>query len=54
VFHQGNINPEEIKHKICDIIKIGRDVEMKLGMPMYENGSCPDMSISYFCYALIF
>jgi hypothetical protein len=36
---------EEIEHRIRDIIKVGRDVELKLGMPMYENGSFPNVSI---------
>jgi hypothetical protein len=37
--------PKDIERRIHDIIKVGRDVELKLGMPMYENGSCPDVSI---------
>jgi hypothetical protein len=36
---------EEVEHQIRDITKVGRDVELKLGMPMYENNSFPDVSV---------
>jgi hypothetical protein len=43
-FTKEELASMEIEHRIRDIIKVGRNVEMKLGMPMYENGSCPDVS----------
>jgi hypothetical protein len=44
-YNKEALAPEEIERRIRDIIKVGRDVDLKLGMPMYENGSCPDVSI---------
>jgi hypothetical protein len=44
-YTKEELAPEEIERRIRDIIKVGHDVELKLGMPMYENGSCPDASI---------
>jgi hypothetical protein len=45
-YTKDELAPKEIEHPIRDIIKVCRDVELKLGMPMYENVSCPDVSIS--------
>jgi hypothetical protein len=50
-FTKDELTPVEIERRIRNINKVGRDVEIKLGMPMYENGSCPDVSIFSFCYA---
>jgi hypothetical protein len=44
-YNKQELAPEEIERRIHDIIKVGRDVELKLGMPMYENGSWLDVSI---------
>jgi hypothetical protein len=44
---------KEIEHRICNIIKVGRDEPLKLKIPMYENGNCPVVSASLFrhnCY----
>jgi hypothetical protein len=34
---QKELTPEEIEHRIRDIIKVGRDAGLKLGMPMFKN-----------------
>jgi hypothetical protein len=37
---------EEIEFRIRNIIKVGRDEPLKLKIPMYENGSCPEVCVS--------
>jgi hypothetical protein len=49
-FTKETLTPEEIEHRIRDVIKIGRSVEMKLGMPIFENGNYPDASFNDFRY----
>jgi hypothetical protein len=38
------LTPEEIECRICNIIKIDRDEELKLKIPMFENGNCPEVN----------
>jgi hypothetical protein len=44
-YNKEELAPEEIECQIYGIIKVRQDVVLKLGMPMYENGSYPDVSI---------
>jgi hypothetical protein len=39
------LSAEEIELRIRNIIKVGRDEPLKLKIPMYENGSCPKVSV---------
>jgi hypothetical protein len=43
-YTKEELTPEEIERRIRGIIKVGRDVKLKLGMPMFENGSCPEVN----------
>jgi hypothetical protein len=49
-YSKEELSSEEIEHRICNIIKVGRDEQLKLKVPMYENGNCPDVSAFLFCY----
>jgi hypothetical protein len=43
-YTKEELSPEEIEHRICNIIKVGQDEELKLKIPMFENGSCPEVN----------
>jgi hypothetical protein len=38
---------KKIELRIHNIIKVGWDEPLKLGIPTYENGSCPEVSFFY-------
>jgi hypothetical protein len=46
-YSKEELSAEEIELQIHNIIKVGRDEPLKLGIPMYENGSCPEVSFFY-------
>jgi hypothetical protein len=46
-YTKEELSPEEVERRIRDIIKLGHDIELKLGMSMYENNSCPDVSCNF-------
>jgi hypothetical protein len=43
-YTKEELTPEEIEHRIRNIIKIGQDEELKLKILMLENGSCPEVN----------
>jgi hypothetical protein len=45
-YSKEELSAEEIELRIRNIIKVGRDEPLKLKIPMYENGSCPKVSVS--------
>jgi hypothetical protein len=45
-YSNEELSAEEIELRIRNIIKVGRDEPLKLKIPMYENGSCPEVSLS--------
>jgi hypothetical protein len=47
-YSKEELSTEEIELRIRNIIKVGRDEPLKLKIPMYENGSCPKVSLSLF------
>jgi hypothetical protein len=47
-YTKEELDPEEIEHRIRGIIKVGRDVEFKLGMPMFEKRQLPKGKLSSF------
>jgi hypothetical protein len=49
-YTKEELTPEEIEHHIRIIIKVGRDEELKLKIPMFENSSCPEVIYSLFCH----
>jgi hypothetical protein len=52
-YSKEELSIEEIENQIRNIIKVGRDEPLKLKIPMYENGNCPEVSASLFhhnCY----
>jgi hypothetical protein len=53
-YTKEELSSEEIEHRICNIIKVGRDEKLKLKIPMYENGSCPEVSAFLFRYNRLF
>jgi hypothetical protein len=53
-YSKEELSAEEIELRICHIIKVGRDEPLKLKIPMYENGSCPEVSLSLFCHINLF
>jgi hypothetical protein len=53
-YTQEELTPEEIERRIRNIIKIGRDKELKLKIPMFENGSCPEVTDPSFRHYHIF
>jgi hypothetical protein len=40
-YTKEELTPEEVEHNIRSIIKVGRDKELKLKVPMFENSCCP-------------
>jgi hypothetical protein len=53
-YSKEELSAEEIEHRIRNIIKVGRDEPLKLKIPMYENGSCPEVSVSLFHHDNLF
>jgi hypothetical protein len=53
-YSKEELTPEEIELQIHNIIKIGRDEELKLKIPMFENGSCPEVNHPSFCHYHMF
>jgi hypothetical protein len=49
-YTKEELNPEEIDRRIRNIIKVGRDEELKLKIPMYENSSCLEAIFPPFCH----
>jgi hypothetical protein len=49
-YSKEELSSEEIEHRIHNIIKVGRDEPLKLKIPMYENGNCPEVSAFLFCH----
>jgi hypothetical protein len=49
-YSKEELSSKEIKHRIRNIIKVGRDEKLKLKIPMYENGNCPKVSAFLFHY----
>jgi hypothetical protein len=49
-YSKEELSSEEIEHRIRNIIKMGRDEQLKLKVPMYENNNCPEVSAFLFCY----
>jgi hypothetical protein len=47
-YSKEELSAEEIELRIRNIIKVGRDEPLKLRIPMYENGSCPEVSVSFY------
>jgi hypothetical protein len=47
-YSREELSAEEIELRIRNIIKVGRDEPLKLKIPMYENGSCPEVCFSLF------
>jgi hypothetical protein len=45
---------KEIELRIRNIIKVGQDEPLKLKIPMYENGSCPEVCLLIPSYQFIF
>jgi hypothetical protein len=43
-YTKEELTSEEIKCRICNIIKIGQDEELKLKIPMFENENCPEVN----------
>jgi hypothetical protein len=49
-YSKEELSSEEIEHRICNIIKVEQDEQLKLKVPMYENGNCPEVSAFLFLY----
>jgi DNA-binding GntR family transcriptional regulator len=47
-YSKEELSAEEIEHRICNIIKVGRDEPLKLKISMYENGNCVEVSAFLF------
>jgi hypothetical protein len=47
-YSKEELSAEEIELRIRNIIKVGRDEPLKLKIPMYENDSCPKVSVSLY------
>jgi hypothetical protein len=43
-YTREELTPEEVERQIHNIIKVGRDEELKLKILMVENGSCPEVN----------
>jgi hypothetical protein len=43
-YTREELTPEEVERRIRNIIKVGRDEELKLNIPKFENGSCPEVN----------
>jgi hypothetical protein len=44
-YSKEELSADEIEHRIRNIIKVGRHEPLKLKIPMYENNSCPEVSL---------
>jgi hypothetical protein len=53
-YTKEELTPEEIERRIRNIIKIGRDEELKLKILMFENGSCLELNDPSFRHHHIF
>jgi hypothetical protein len=53
-YTREELSPEEIEHRIRNIIKVGRDEESQLKIPMFENGSCPEVNYPLFRHYHLF
>jgi hypothetical protein len=54
-YSKEELSAEEIELRIRNLIKVGQDEPLKLKIPMYENGSCPKVSLSpYFAITAYF
>jgi hypothetical protein len=53
-YTKEKLSPEEIERRIRNIIKVGQDEELKLKIPMFENGSCPEVNHPLFCHYCMF
>jgi hypothetical protein len=53
-YNKEELSPEEIEGRICNIIKVAQDEELKLKIPMFENGSCPEVDHPLFCHYRMF
>jgi hypothetical protein len=53
-YSKEELSAEEIEHRIRNIIKVGRDEPLKLKIPMYENDSYPEVSVSLFRHNHLF
>jgi hypothetical protein len=53
-YTKEELTPEEIECRIRNIIKVGRDEELKLKIPMFENGSCPEVNHPLFRHYHLF
>jgi hypothetical protein len=47
-YSKEELSAEQVELRIRNIIKVGRDEPLKLKIPMYENGSCPKVSVSFY------
>jgi hypothetical protein len=45
-YSKEELSADKIELRIRSIIKVGQDEPLKLKIPMYENGSCPKVSVS--------
>jgi hypothetical protein len=45
-YTKEELTPKEVERHIRNIIKVGRDEELKLKIPMFENSGCPE--VNYF------
>jgi uncharacterized protein YifN (PemK superfamily) len=53
-YTKEELTPEEIKRRIRNIIKVGRDEELKLKIPMLENGNFPEVNYPLFHHYHLF
>jgi hypothetical protein len=53
-YTKEELSPEEIEHRIRNIINVGQDEELKLKIPMFENGSCPEVNHPLFHHYRMF
>jgi hypothetical protein len=49
-YSKEELSSVEIEHQIRNFIKVGQDEQLKLKVPMYENGNCPEVSAFLFRY----
>jgi hypothetical protein len=49
-YTREELTPEEVEHRVRNIIKVGRDEELKLKILMFENGSCLEVNQPSFNY----
>jgi hypothetical protein len=53
-YTQEELSSEEIEHRICNIIKVGRDEKLELKIAMFENDNCPEVSAPLFRHYCLF